>query len=168
MDHSSKSFSCLFFHMKILLQSKLIWRPCDQSHYREVPRWEIFMEQKLRFGLDLGRMADFPVFIASIYFELWNHHIYQMKWYNLWHIFSLRDFSIMTLPAIFPLDFVPFAIMLNISRWMTFTRWNWSRCGSTNGSGSRGGCGCRSGCRCGSGCTNSCGSSTPLFLAEST
>ena len=25
-----------------------------QSHYREVPRWEIFMEQELRFGLDLG------------------------------------------------------------------------------------------------------------------
>ena len=22
-----------------------------QSHYREVPRWEIFMEQELRFGL---------------------------------------------------------------------------------------------------------------------
>ena len=28
-----------------------------QSHYREVPRWEIFMEQELRFGLDLGRLA---------------------------------------------------------------------------------------------------------------
>ena len=30
---------------------------CKQSHYREVPRWEIFMEQELRFGLDLGRLA---------------------------------------------------------------------------------------------------------------
>ena len=28
-----------------------------QSHYREVPRWEIFMEQELRFGLDLDRLA---------------------------------------------------------------------------------------------------------------
>ena len=28
-----------------------------QSHYREVPRWENFMEQELRFGLDLGRLA---------------------------------------------------------------------------------------------------------------
>ena len=28
-----------------------------QSHYREVPRWEIFMEHELRFGLDLGRLA---------------------------------------------------------------------------------------------------------------
>ena len=28
-----------------------------QSHYREVQRWEIVMEQELRFGLDLGRMA---------------------------------------------------------------------------------------------------------------
>ena len=29
------------------------------------PRWEIFMEQELRFGLDLGQMANFPAFIAS-------------------------------------------------------------------------------------------------------
>ena len=28
-----------------------------QSHYREVTRWEIFMEQELRFGLNLGRLA---------------------------------------------------------------------------------------------------------------
>ena len=28
-----------------------------QSRYREVPRWEIFMEQELRFGLDSGRLA---------------------------------------------------------------------------------------------------------------
>ena len=41
-----------------------------QSHYREVPRWEIFMEQELRFGLDLGQMANFPAFIASKYFDL--------------------------------------------------------------------------------------------------
>ena len=43
---------------------------CIQSHYREVPRWEIFMEQELRFGLDLGRMAEFPAFIASKSFDL--------------------------------------------------------------------------------------------------
>ena len=30
-----------------------------QSHYREVPWWEIFMEQELRFGLDLGRFGNF-------------------------------------------------------------------------------------------------------------
>ena len=29
----------------------------NQSHYREVPRWVIFMEQELRFGLDLGQLA---------------------------------------------------------------------------------------------------------------
>ena len=40
-----------FFHLK-------------QSHYREVLRWEIFTEQELRFGLDLGQMANFPAFIA--------------------------------------------------------------------------------------------------------
>ena len=28
-----------------------------QSHYREVPLWEMFVEQELRFGLDLGRLA---------------------------------------------------------------------------------------------------------------
>ena len=42
----------------------------NQSHYREVPRWEIFMEQELRFGLDSGRMADIPAFIASKSFDL--------------------------------------------------------------------------------------------------
>ena len=28
-----------------------------QSHYKYVPRWEIFMEKELRVGLDLGRLA---------------------------------------------------------------------------------------------------------------
>ena len=31
---------------------------------------EIFMEQELRFGLDFGRMANFPAFIASKSFDL--------------------------------------------------------------------------------------------------
>ena len=31
-------------------------------------------------------MADFPAFIASKSFDLWNYHIPQMKWHNLWHI----------------------------------------------------------------------------------
>ena len=43
---------------------------CEQSHYREVQRWEIFMEQELRFGLDLGGMANFPAFISSKSFDL--------------------------------------------------------------------------------------------------
>ena len=30
-----------------------------QSHYGEVLRWDIFMEQELRFGLDLGRLGNF-------------------------------------------------------------------------------------------------------------
>ena len=37
----------------------------DSRCQSEVPRLEIFMEQELRFGLDLGRMANFPAFIAS-------------------------------------------------------------------------------------------------------
>ena len=60
-----------------------------QSHYREVPRWEIFMEQELRFGLDL---VNFSAFIASKSFDLWNHHIPQMKWYNLWHILVYQKY----------------------------------------------------------------------------
>ena len=43
---------------------------CVQSHNKEVPRWEIFMEQELSFWLDLGRILDFPAFIASKSFEL--------------------------------------------------------------------------------------------------
>ena len=42
----------------------------NQSQYREVPRWEIFMEQELTFGLDLGQMAYFPAFIASKSFDI--------------------------------------------------------------------------------------------------
>ena len=41
-----------------------------QSHYREVPRWDIFMEQELRFWLDFGQMADFPEFLASKSFDI--------------------------------------------------------------------------------------------------
>ena len=31
--------------------------PSQASHYREVPRWDIFMEQELRFGLNLRQLA---------------------------------------------------------------------------------------------------------------
>ena len=41
-----------------------------QSHYREVPRREFFMEQELRFRQDFGQMADIPAFIASKSFDL--------------------------------------------------------------------------------------------------
>ena len=50
-----------------------------QSHSREGPRWEVFTEQELRSGLNLGQMANFPVFIASKSFDLRNHHIPQTK-----------------------------------------------------------------------------------------
>jgi hypothetical protein len=35
-----------------------------------------------------GRMVDFPAFIASNFFDLWNHHIPEMKWNNLWPILT--------------------------------------------------------------------------------
>ena len=35
--------------------------------------------------LSQSRMADFPAFIASKNFDLWNHHIPQIKWLNLRH-----------------------------------------------------------------------------------
>ena len=38
-------------------EDKNWWDRENQSHYREVLRWEIYMEQELRFGLDLGRLA---------------------------------------------------------------------------------------------------------------
>ena len=66
--------------------SVMVFESVKQSHYREVPRWEIFMEQKLRFGLDLGRMADFPAFIASRSFDLWNHHVSEKCFWYIWHI----------------------------------------------------------------------------------
>ena len=40
----------------------------------------------LYWQLSQGQMADFPAFIASRSFDLWNHHKPQIKWYNLWHI----------------------------------------------------------------------------------
>ena len=55
-------------------EDKNWWDRENQSHYREVPRWEIFMEQELRFGMDLGWMAEISAFIASKYFDLWNPH----------------------------------------------------------------------------------------------
>ena len=63
----------------------------SQSHYREVPRWEIFMEQELRFGLDLGRMANFPAFIVSKSFDLWNHHIPKKCFWSMWHILMYKN-----------------------------------------------------------------------------
>ena len=46
----------LFIHIFAWKWSFVSFR-ANQSHYREVPRWEIFMEQELKFGLDLGWLA---------------------------------------------------------------------------------------------------------------
>ena len=40
-----------------MLPEVVSWSTFIQSHYREVPRWEIFMEQELKFELDLSRLA---------------------------------------------------------------------------------------------------------------
>ena len=45
------------FEQKIASISFQAFNPFKQSHYREVAQWEIFMEQELRFGLDLGQLA---------------------------------------------------------------------------------------------------------------
>ena len=42
----------------------------DQSHYRKVPRWEIFIEQELRFGLDLGHLTLLKKIIWTDYEQL--------------------------------------------------------------------------------------------------
>ena len=40
--------------------------------------------------LSQGRMDDFPAFIASKSFDLWNQHIPQIKWHNFWHILMYK------------------------------------------------------------------------------
>ena len=44
--HSKTKFTCMYVPL-----------PCSQSHYIEVAQGDIFMEQKMRFGLVLGRLA---------------------------------------------------------------------------------------------------------------
>ena len=64
-DYVSKGFLLLYYGQfdqkgsNIKYLSPPLQNPCRQSHQREVPRWEIFMEQELRFGLDLGRFGNF-------------------------------------------------------------------------------------------------------------
>ena len=49
----------------------------------------------LYWQLSQGRMADFPAFIASKSFDLWNHHIPQMKWHNLRQILMYKKYTYM-------------------------------------------------------------------------
>ena len=44
----------------------------DQSHYREVAQWEIFMEQELGFGLDLVTF-EAVFFMGKIFFSQQAH-----------------------------------------------------------------------------------------------
>ena len=63
-----------------------------QVYSNQSPAVGDFMEQELRIGMDLGRMADVPAFIASKSFELWSHHIPQKCLYNLWHILMYQKY----------------------------------------------------------------------------
>ena len=47
------------YMMDILHNAHDFIQALAKSHYRVVARWEIFMEQELRFGLDLGRFSNF-------------------------------------------------------------------------------------------------------------
>ena len=69
-----------------------------QSHYREVPRWEIFMEQKLRFGLNLDRMANFPAFIKLQDLLTYEPFMY-LKWNDTICGFKLLDLILMELKS---------------------------------------------------------------------
>ena len=42
--------------------------------------------------LSQDQMFNFPAFIASKSFDLLNHYIPQMKWYNLWHILMYQKY----------------------------------------------------------------------------
>ena len=48
------NFCVVQYHIYFLKENQILY--C-QSHYREVAWWEIFMQQELRFGLDLGQLA---------------------------------------------------------------------------------------------------------------
>ena len=52
-----------------------------QSYYREVPRWEIFIEQELRFGLDLGQLAVLKKGSGLIMSNFWGQffHVFRGK-----------------------------------------------------------------------------------------
>ena len=51
----------MFFYLALYIFRCVLNDLFSQSHYREVPRWEIFMEQEFRFGLDLG-LHSFKIF----------------------------------------------------------------------------------------------------------
>ena len=52
-------------------QSQLLHLRCTQSLYKKVLLWEIFMEQELRFGLDLGRFGNFwGRFFQGLFYEV--------------------------------------------------------------------------------------------------
>ena len=72
-------------------EDKNWWDRENQSHYREVLRWEIFMEQELRFGLDLGRFGNFwgrffHVFMSKK--KKFKKHF--RRWKHFWHRMKLR------------------------------------------------------------------------------
>ena len=52
--HSGQDFGLAFTRVSIFgliyWFADYLFKAFKQSHYREVPRWEIFMEQELRFG----------------------------------------------------------------------------------------------------------------------
>ena len=77
-----------------------LWK---QNHYREVPRWEIFMEQELRFVLDFrpnGRLSCLYSFKTILLYLKWNDKICGTFFLvPLLRDTSPLDFSIMTLPA---------------------------------------------------------------------
>ena len=70
-EHFKTTITQPFIHsFKKYLQVESFCPTYNQSHYREVMWWEIFMEQELRFGLKFGPKADFSAFIASESFDL--------------------------------------------------------------------------------------------------
>ena len=71
--------------LSIFLQDRIFVG--TQSRYREVPRWEIFMEQEFRFGLDLGWFGNFwgrffHVFMGKILFKniVDGENIFGIEW----------------------------------------------------------------------------------------
>ena len=77
--HRVTSLWCLFLGKSHLVQSGTI------CHYREVQWWVIFMEQKLRFGLDSMTNNKVKIINEAKYYS--NHH-YRL---NINFVFSVKD-----------------------------------------------------------------------------
>ena len=83
----------------------LSFKYCTQSHYKEVAQGSIVMEQKLRFGMDLGRLAILTKKLGLIMSNSWG---------RLFHVFVGNFFALKSCIITFYNFFYTFLNRLNI------------------------------------------------------